>query len=197
MAGKTAGALPDAEAQVRTIARLYGQAESAVYWGPEASERRVKEDAGQYRILHFATHGVLDDRRPLYSYVALAPTERGPEDGLLEARELLEMDLRAELVVLSACETGRGRFAPGEGIVGMTWAAFVAGSPATVASLWRVDAASTRTLMEHFHRGLARAHGPRLPAAHALREAALATMRDSRYRHPFYWAGFVMVGDPN
>jgi CHAT domain-containing protein/tetratricopeptide (TPR) repeat protein len=193
----TLAPLPEAEAQVRALGRLYGPARSAVYWGTQASEQRVKQEASRYRIVHFATHGVLDDRRPLYSYVALARSDGGAEDGLLEAWELMEMRLDADLVVLSACETGRGRFAAGEGLIGMTWAAFVAGSPATVASLWKVDAASTGRLMVEFHRALRRGGGTDLPKAEALRHAALTTMRDSRYRHPFYWAGFAMVGDPH
>jgi CHAT domain-containing protein len=108
----------------------------------------------------------------------------------------MEMELDADLVVLSSCESGRGRFGAGEGMIGMTWAAFVAGSPASVASQWKVDAGSTATLMVEFHRRLLRARPGGLAKAQALRQAALSTMRDSRYRHPFYWAGFVVVGDP-
>src|SRR5207244_3283124 len=98
-------------------------------------------------------HGVLADRNPLYSHVLLAPGEH--EDGMLEAREIMDMNLNAELVILSACETARGRIGGGEGLIGMTWALFVAGSRATVATSWKVESAATARLMVAFHEGLA------------------------------------------
>jgi len=89
----------------------------------------------------------------MYSHLVLAQgAERGQEDGLLEAWELMNLDLRAELVVLSACETARGRVGAGEGMIGLTWALFVAGAPAVVVSQWSVESASTTELMIEFHR---------------------------------------------
>jgi CHAT domain-containing protein len=108
------------------------------------------------------------------------------------------MNLRSEMVVLSACQTARGRVGAGEGVVGMSWAWFVAGVPATVVSQWEVDSSGTRQLMVEFHRGLVRQPGAgvsRLSKAEALRLAALSLLKDNRYRHPFYWAAFVIVGD--
>ena len=108
------------------------------------------------------------------------------------------MNLRSEMVVLSACQTARGRVGAGEGVVGMSWAWFVAGVPATVVSQWEVDSSGTRQLMVEFHRGLARhsaTGGSRISKAEALRLAALSLLKDNRYRHPFYWAAFVIVGD--
>jgi CHAT domain-containing protein len=96
-------------------------------------------------------------------------------------------------VVLAACETGRGRVAPGEGLVGTTWALFVAGSQSLVVSQWKVEATSTTELMAAFHRGLARGDGR---TADHLRAASLELRRDPRFAHPFYWAGFVLVGSP-
>jgi CHAT domain-containing protein len=116
------------------------------------------------------------------------------EDGLLEAWEVLDMKLDADLVVLSACETGRGRIAPGEGIVGTMWAFFVAGSRALLVSQWQVEAGSTTELMTAFHRRLARDPGGK---AEHLRQASLEILRQPRYAHPFYWAGFVLVGNPD
>ena len=112
------------------------------------------------------------------------------EDGRLEAWEVMELGLRADLAVLSACETGRGRVGRGEGLIGLSWAFFVAGCPTTVVSQWRVDARSTSRLMVAFHRGLAAGRSK----ADALRDAALALKRDPRFRHPFYWAAFIVVG---
>lgn len=190
--------LPEAERQIERLHQLYGEDRSRTYVGTEAREARAKAEAGDYRILHFATHGVLDDRNPMSSYVVLSQTDPSDEeDGLLEAWELMTLDLDADLVVLSACETGRGRFGAGEGVIGMSWAAFVAGSPATVVSLWKVESRSTTELMVEFHRRLLAEPEPghRPPSkAEALQHAALTLLQDSRYRHPFYWAGFVMVG---
>jgi CHAT domain-containing protein len=120
------------------------------------------------------------------------------EDGLFEAWELMQMDLRAELAVLSACETGRGRVGSGEGLIGMTWAFFVAGVPTIVASQWQVPSESTTRLMMEFHKSLVHrgAPGQGIPKAAAWRHAALALMKDTRYRmKPYYWAGFVVFGD--
>lgn len=110
--------LPEAEAQVKTLGRLYGPRQSKVYTGAEAREGRAKAEAGNYRILHLATHGVLNDASPMYSHLLLAqtgePGKEAHEDGLLEAWELMKLDLNADLVVLSACETARGRVGAGE-----------------------------------------------------------------------------------
>src|SRR5262249_16030129 len=145
--------LPEAEAEVKGLGRLYGAARSKIYVGAEAREDRVKNEAGDFRVLHFATHGVLNDAAPMYSHLALARGDKN-EDGLLEAWELMRMDLRADLVVLSACETARGRFGAGEGVIGLSWALFIAGAPSTVVSQWKVESASTRELMLGFHQRL-------------------------------------------
>jgi CHAT domain-containing protein len=111
----------------------------------------------------------------------------------------MEMDLKAEIAVLSACETARGRVGAGEGMIGMTWALSVAGVPTTVASQWEVPSESTTKLMVAFHKNanaVDRQNGKRVSKAHAWREAALEMIRNPRYRmKPFYWAGFVVVGD--
>jgi CHAT domain-containing protein len=187
--------LPEAEDEVRALGRLYGARRSKVYIGAEAREDRLKAEAGQARILHFATHGVLNNAAPLYSYLALAQGDKN-EDGLLEAWELMQLDLKADLAVLSACETARGRTSAGEGVIGLTWALFVAGAPATLVSQWEVESASTRDLMLGFHRQLqAPRAAVKLTKAESLRRAALKLMKNPETNHPFYWAGFVLVGD--
>jgi CHAT domain-containing protein len=183
--------LPEAEREVNTLAQLYGATRSRVYVGAEAREDRAKIEGGRYRVLHFATHAVLNDAAPLYSHLMLTPGD-GNEDGLLEAWELMEMDMRADLVVLSACETGRGRVGAGEGMIGLSWALFVAGSPAALVSQWKVESVSTTRLMLEFHRNLTRSG---LPRARALQAAAKKMMRVAEHRHPYYWAGFVLVGE--
>ncbi|HJZ82998.1 MAG TPA: CHAT domain-containing protein, partial [Pyrinomonadaceae bacterium] len=189
--------LPLAEEEVRALGRLFGATRSKVYVRAEAREDRVKTEAGRASVLHFATHGTLNNASPMYSYLALAQGDAN-EDGLLEAWELAQMDLKADLAVLSACETARGRYGAGEGVIGLTWALFVAGVPSTVVSQWKVESASTRDLMLSFHRQLRTpSAGAKAPVtkAEALRQAALKVMKNSETSHPFYWAGFVLVGD--
>jgi CHAT domain-containing protein len=190
--------LPEAERQVNAIRQIYGAAKSKVYIGAEASEEHAKAEAGSYRILYFATHGILNNSSPMYSYLRLAHSEGDTnEDGLLEAWEIMKLDLKADLVVLSACETARGRVGTGEGMIGISWALFVAGSPTSILSQWKVDSASTTELMVEFHRQLkAQMANPAdsFSAARALREAELKLLRSERYRNPFYWAGFVVTG---
>lgn len=183
--------LPEAGEEVRALGRLYGPSRSRIYVGAEAREDRVKNEAGQASVLHFTTHGTLNNAAPMYSYLSLAGD--GPnEDGLLEAWELMQLDLKAELAVLSACETARGRIGAGEGMIGFSWAMFIAGVPSLVVSQWKVESAGTRDLMVNFHRSLI--VNPR-SKTDALRQASLKLMRNPETSHPFYWAGFVLVGD--
>jgi len=189
--------LPEAEQEVKALRRLYGISRSKVYIGAEAREDRVKKEAGRASILHFATHGMLNNASPMYSHLALAPGGAN-EDGLLEAWELMRLNIRADLAVLSACETARGRIGAGEGMIGLSWAMFIAGAPAIVVSQWKVESAGTRDLMVNFHRSLISQPGAgkaKPTKTEALRQAALKLMKNPETRHPFYWAGFVLLGD--
>jgi CHAT domain-containing protein len=189
--------LPDAEKEVKLLAEIYGHKQSRVYTGPEAREGRAKTEAGEFKILHFATHGVINNASPMYSHLLMSQGGEGGEDGLLEAWEIMRLELKADLVVLSACETARGRVGAGEGMIGLTWALFVAGSPATLVSQWKVDSLATKELMLDFHRNLrANISSPqaRFAKAEALRQAALKMLRSSNYNHPFHWASFVLIG---
>jgi len=181
------GRLPEARAEARAIAPLYPGALLAL--GDTARESLFKREAPGFRVIHVATHGLLDDRAPMFSSVVLTASDG--EDGLLEAREILDLTLAADLVVLSACETARGKIGAGEGVMGLSWAFQVAGVPTLVASQMKAESSATALLMVQFHRHLA---GGMAPAA-ALREAQLALQRNPRYRHPFYWAPFMVLGD--
>jgi CHAT domain-containing protein/Tfp pilus assembly protein PilF/ketosteroid isomerase-like protein len=191
--------LPEAEHQVKLLAQLYGAGQSQIYVGAEAREDRAKAEAGKYRILHLATHGILNDASPMYSQVVLSQSAADQNnDGLLEAWEIMKLDLKADLVILSACETARGRVGAGEGVIGLSWALFVAGCPTTVVSQWKVESVSTTELMTEFHRHLkAILDNPaaKQSKAEALRQAALKLLRRKKYSHPFYWAAFVVIGD--
>ncbi len=198
--GDQATPLLETERQINALKQLYGKTRSKVLLGAAAREDLLKAEAARYRVLHLATHGILNDASPMYSHLLLSqvPDQQG-EDGLLEAWEIIRLNLQAELVVLSACETARGRVGLGEGIIGLTWAFFIAGSPSNVVSQWKVESNSTSDLMLEFHRRLwprpGTAKSVALSKAEALRQASLAVLRNPRYRHPFYWAGFVLIGD--
>ena len=184
--------LPDAEDEVKAIGRLFGSSASEVLTGAAAREALFKSDAPKARILHLATHGILDNASPLYSYLVLSQENRQPgEDGLLEAWEIMQMNLHARLAVLSACETARGRIRPGEGVIGLSWALFVAGVPTAVVSQWKVESSGTEQLMLAFYRQWKSGASP----ARALQAASLRLLKDPRYRHPFFWAPFVAVGN--
>ncbi len=186
------GPLPQAEEEVETIRRLYGDKNVKVLVGAAASEGTFKEEATRYRILHIAAHGVFDERAPMFSALLLAAPDSGSEDGFLEAREIADLSLRADVVILSACDSARGRYGAGEGLIGMTWALQVAGCPTAVVSQWKAASAPTADLMIAFHRALL--SGASKPEA--LRRAALQLLRDRRTAHPFYWAPFIVVGEP-
>lgn len=191
--------LPEAEREVNKLKEIYHPSGSRVYIGADAREKVAKAEMGNYNVLHFAAHGVLDDANPMYSHLVMSQTgEADGEDGLLQAWEIMRLDLKADMVVLSACQTARGRLGRGEGVVGISWALFVAGSPTTVVSQWSVESFSTTQLMVEFHRNLLTRNvtgQPGLSKAEALRRASLSVLKNSRHAHPFYWAGFIMVGD--
>lgn len=190
------GDLPFAQQEVLGLKAIYGAASSATYTGADATESRWKQDAPNYAILHLATHSILNASNPLYSYLALK--ENNGQDGKLQAREILDLDVRAELAVLSACETARGEVLEGEGVFGMSWAMMMAGVRSVVVSQWKVDSASTTKFMLAFHRGLANhlsANGELRNKAESLRQASLELWKTPEYQHPFYWAGFQMLGD--
>ncbi|HUR79844.1 MAG TPA: CHAT domain-containing protein [Thermoanaerobaculia bacterium] len=186
------GPLPQAEEEVETIRRLYGTKDVKVLVGAAASEATFKDEAARYRILHIAAHGVFDERAPMFSALLLAARDGGTEDGFLEAREIADLALRADVVILSACDSARGRYGAGEGLIGMTWALQVAGCPTAVVSQWKAASAPTADLMIAFHRALL--SGASKPDA--LRRAALQLLNDRRTAHPFYWAPFIVVGQP-
>jgi CHAT domain-containing protein len=196
-AGVTAaGRLPFSAAEVVAIASLYPGA--SVWTGGAASEERFKSLAPSFRYLHLSAHGFVDEAVPLYSGIPLAASSRGPEDGFLHAYEILALPLRCDLVTLSGCWTGRGRFYAGEGLLGLTRSFLYAGAERALVSLWSVNDASTATLMGRFYANLAAGRN----AADALREAKFTlrgmVFRDAggkpvSYAHPFFWAPFVLI----
>jgi len=148
----------------------------------------------QYRIVHFATHGLVNNQHAELSGIVLSlVNKRGdPENGFLRLYDIYNMSLKADLVVLSACQTGLGKDIKGEGLVGLTRAFMYAGATRVVASLWQTEDRATAILMGHFYEGML-ANG--LSPAAALRNAQVAMWKDVRWRQPRYWAAFTLQGE--
>jgi CHAT domain-containing protein len=161
----------------------------------EASRATVVGGAlADYRIVHFATHGLLNSARPELSALVLSLVDEAgrDQDGLLRLGEIYNLRLPADVVVLSACQTALGRQVRGEGLVGLTRGFMHAGAARVVASLWPVEDLATAELMTRFYRGMLK---DGRPAAAALRAAQLEMSRSSQWRAPYYWAGFVLQGE--
>jgi CHAT domain-containing protein len=187
--------LPFPRDEADAIASLAGAQQTLRATDFKATRSAVLGDAlGDYRILHFATHGLIDAERPELSALILSLVDpRGtPQDGLLRLPDIFNMRLNADLVVLSACQTALGKEIKGEGLVGLTRGFMYAGAPRVVASLWQVSDLATAELMKKFYTGLLRR---RLSPAAALRAAQLEMARDPRWSAPYFWAGFVLQGD--
>jgi CHAT domain-containing protein len=155
----------------------------------------TSSELSEYRIVHFATHGILNDIHPELSGIVLSLFEKDGrrQDGFLRLHDIYNLKLPVELVVLSACNTGLGKDIKGEGLVGLTRGFMYAGAKRVVASLWKVDDEATAELMKLFYRYMLK---DKMPAASALRMAQAEIMRMRvEWRAPYYWAGFVLQGD--
>ena len=156
--------------------------------------KAMSPELSEYRIVHFATHGLLNGDHPELSGIALSLVDQTgrPQNGFLRLHDIYNLHLPAELVVLSACDTGLGKDIKGEGLVGLARGFMYAGAARVVASLWKVDDEATSVLMTHFYRLMLEDGKP--PAA-ALREAQLTIWKDQRWTAPYYWGAFVLQGE--
>jgi CHAT domain-containing protein len=155
----------------------------------------LRPELGEYRIVHFATHGMLNNIHPELSGIVLSLVDEAgrQQDGFLRLQDVYNLKLPAELVVLSACQTGLGKEVKGEGLIGLTRGFMYAGTPRIVASLWKVDDRATSELMKRFYQGML---GPEaLSPAGALRQAQLSIWKQKQWREPYYWAAFVLQGE--
>lgn len=186
--------LPESRREASQIAALAPPGGVEVVAGFDARREWVEStDFRAFRVLHFATHGIVDDERPELSGIVLSLVdERGvPQDGFLRLHDIYNLTLPVDLVVLSACETGLGKEVKGEGLIGLVRGFMYAGAPAVIASSWKVDDSATAALMTELYRGLFEGKPP--PAA--LREAQVAVSKIPRFRSPYYWAAFELQGD--
>ena len=181
--------------EVNEISALFPKEKRDVFLREKAKEEVVKyRDLRKYKIIHFATHGFIDDVRPSRSAVVLTLDNDPKEDGFLQMREIFNLDLDAELVTLSACQTGLGKLIKGEGIVGLSRAFFYAGASSVLMSLWTVNDHAAAQFMERFYFHLKNAN----PKAKALRRVKLEMIRSkTALSHPYYWAGFILSGEGN
>ncbi|MBD2743063.1 tetratricopeptide repeat protein [Coleofasciculus sp. FACHB-1120] len=175
--------LPGAEREALAIAPLF---KTKAFTGSQATKAAILQQIPTARIIHLATHGLLDDIRGLGSAIALAPS--GNDNGLLTAEEILDLRFNAELVVLSACDTGRGRIT-GDGVIGLSRSLMSAGVPSVIVSLWQVPDAPTASLMTEFYQNLQKTPDK----AAALRSAMLSTMK--QHPDPKDWGAFTLIGE--
>lgn len=193
----TAGAdlrpLPGTESEVRSIGSLYPANNRRVLIGRDASEAALKSEMlGGYNHIHLATHALIDERVPARSGIVLSLVDTGKEDGVLRINEVMGLGLNADLVTLSACQTGLGAYVTGEGMVGFTRAFLYAGAKSLAVSLWPVSDRVAPELMQTFYRGMRDGAQP----VGALRSAKLSMLRSkvAAFKHPYFWAGFVVAG---
>lgn len=174
--------LPGAEQEAKAIAQVLS---TQALVGSKATKAAVVQQMSSARIIHLATHGILDEQYGLRNSIALAPSEE--DDGFLSPREIMDLKLNAELVVLSACNTGRGEIS-GDGVVGLSRSFIAAGVPSVIVSLWSIPDAPTASLMTDFYHNLQQ----KPDKAQALRQAMLTTMK--QYPNPKDWAAFTVIG---
>ncbi|HKQ74752.1 MAG TPA: tetratricopeptide repeat protein [Blastocatellia bacterium] len=189
--------LPFTRKEAQTIFSLVPAGQRFVALDFAANQTAATSDVlAQYRYVHFATHGLLNSKHPELSGIVLSLfNEQGAEqEGFLRAHEVFNLNLPAELVVLSGCQTGLGRDVRGEGVVGLTRGFMYAGAARVLVSLWDVNDQATSELMGRLYSGML--GKKRLSPAAALREAQLSLWRENRWRAPYYWAGFTLQGEP-
>lgn len=191
--------LPSSRREVETIVELAAnltKSGNRLWLGFEAERAAViGGELSQYRFLHFATHGVLDDAQANLSGLVFSLVDRHgvQQNGFFRLVDVYKLRLFADLVVLSGCRTGLGQELNGEGLIGLTRGFLLAGASRVMASLWEVSDQATAELMQRFYRELL--VGKRTPAA-ALRAAQISFLKDSRWQSPFYWGAFVIHGEP-
>lgn len=190
--GFSFASLPFSKREVQEIGKFFKKNERTILVGEKASEETIKKlPLIEYRIIHFACHGFLNEKNPFRSALVLSLHAQQADDGYLQMREIYSLDLNADLVVLSACQAGNGIMESAEGPIGLARPFFYAGARAVVASLWSINDKTTVSLMKEFYRNLAegRAIGKAL-------QLAKNRMLNSAWSHPYYWAGFILNGDP-
>jgi CHAT domain-containing protein/uncharacterized protein HemY len=186
--------LPGTESEVQTISSLFTakSISAKLFTRQDASEQAIKSaELKNYRLIHFATHGVVDEASPELSRIFLQ-NNSGSEDGNLFAGEIYNLEMDADLVTLSACQTGLGKISKGEGVMGLSRALIYAGAQNIIVSFWSVSDESTSELMKTFYNSML--ENPASGYAANLRHAKLSLIKNEKYAAPFYWAPFILIG---
>jgi CHAT domain-containing protein len=187
--------LPGTRQEAQAILALLPKTETIVAFDDQANlNLAINPQLSQYRMIHLATHGVFNGEDPAYSGIILSLVDaKGTSiNGFLRLNEIFNLNLPAELVVLSACETGLGQEIKGEGLVGLTRGFMYAGTPRVLVSLWKVDDQATAEMMTRFYKLILE---KKLPPAQALREAQLQMQTETEWKSPYYWSAFVLEGE--
>ncbi|MEL6131843.1 MAG: CHAT domain-containing protein [Bacteroidota bacterium] len=184
------GNLPFAQREAERLHQLMG---GKLLTNTSASEEAFKTEAGDYRLVHIAGHAIIDDAQGLSSHIIFTEDTTSQEDQRLEIRELFNIDLKADLVVLSACETGIGEMRKGEGIISLAWGMIYAGAQSVVTTLWQVNDQATEKLMAQFYQYLTQG----MSKDQALHQAKIdyLSQGDNISAHPYLWGSFIIVGD--
>jgi len=182
--------LPGAKVEVENISRIFN---GKTYIDDLASETNFKKNAESFDILHLAMHTILDDTNPMYSKLVFTQTADSTNDDLLNAHEIYNMNLKARMVVLSACNSGDGKFLKGEGVMSLARGFFYSGCPSLIMTLWTVEDLSGSSLMSSFYKYLSQS----FPKDVALQQAKLEYLEsaDALKSHPYFWSGYVAIGD--
>ncbi|HWE52058.1 MAG TPA: CHAT domain-containing protein [Bryobacteraceae bacterium] len=187
--------LPDAAQEVEQIGANFPRGSALVLTGAAATAGDFRDKAASARIIHLAAHAGLNDIDPLSSFVSLGSGGKSSGgDGMVTALDIMSLHLRADMVVLSACETALGSSGPGEGMIGMGWALSAAGASSSVLGMWKVDSAASREFMTSFYKNLSLGDDSVSRSA-ALRQTGLQMLQSTTYKHPFYWAAFTLWGN--
>jgi CHAT domain-containing protein/Tfp pilus assembly protein PilF len=183
--------LPKSRQEIRTVAQYFPRRKQKIFLGPEAREEILKNaDGHHFSIIHLACHSYIDESHPFRSALILAVPRKGGEDGLLQVRELYNLKLPADLVVLSACRTARGRMDSWEGVLGMPRIFFYTGARSVVSTLWPIEDRSAAFFMDRFYGGMSRG----LSVSKSLQRAKIDLIHLG-YADPHYWAPFILNGE--
>lgn len=179
-----------AKLEISQISKIFP--ESEIYLYSDATESKVKSISSEAKILHFATHAKIDDEKPMLSKLILRPDNSNNEDGFLFTYEIYNMKISADLVVLSACNTGTGKLTKSEGIMSLARGFKYAGCPSIILGLWSIDDKSTASIMKNFYTHLIQGES----ISSSLRHAKIKYISDSisELAAPFYWAGLTQIG---
>jgi CHAT domain-containing protein/Tfp pilus assembly protein PilF len=183
--------IPFSRKEITNIAKLFPKHKRDIYLGDKAKEEIIKRASLEnYKIIHFACHSLLDEKSPFRSALVLAIDDDNEEDGFLMVREIYNLRLSADMIVLSSCQSGKGRLENVEGVLGLPRIFFYCGARSVVSSLWKINDKSTTKFMSYFYKYISEGKSK----SQALRLAKIK-MINGKYSHPFFWASFVLYGD--